>query len=103
MFCLELAARMTVSVSDDESRLDITSDEEKRDENTPPEKATMMQEKIPTMVAKKEENNNEDPSSLAHIATRFSEKEITVRQVAPLVLVLTGATFMTVGFLNFLF
>lgn len=31
------------------------------------------------------------------VETRFSEKEVTIRQVAPMVIVLTGATFLVVS------
>ncbi|RAL63307.1 hypothetical protein DID88_004383 [Monilinia fructigena] len=34
-------------------------------------------------------------SVVVKVATRFSEKEVTMRQVAPLVLILTGATFLS--------
>jgi hypothetical protein len=38
----------------------------------------------------------ESPSIVRHF-TLESEKEVTIRQVAPLVMVLTGATFLNVG------
>lgn len=31
------------------------------------------------------------------VETRFSEKQVTIRQVAPMVIVLTGATFLVVS------
>jgi hypothetical protein len=34
---------------------------------------------------------------IVKLETRFSEREITIRQVAPMVLVLTGATFLVVS------
>lgn len=35
--------------------------------------------------------------AIVKVETRFSEKEVTIRQVAPMVIVLTGATFLVVG------
>lgn len=34
---------------------------------------------------------------IVKVETRFSEREMTIRQVAPMVLVLTGATFLVVS------
>lgn len=34
---------------------------------------------------------------MVKVETRFSEKEVTMRQVAPMVIVLTGATFLVVS------
>ncbi|KAB8303005.1 hypothetical protein EYC80_006311 [Monilinia laxa] len=71
----------SISQSDNSSQITVNGLQRSSIENAVREKGMLEEEATESVVVK--------------VATRFSEKEVTMRQVAPLVLILTGATFLS--------
>lgn len=73
----------SISQSDESSQINVDGLQRASIENVVREKSMPEEAATESVVVK--------------VATRFSEKEVTMRQVAPLVLILTGATFLSVS------